>query len=35
MIFGRFDDRVHAVYEKPNAEAVKPQRETSAAAPQA
>jgi uncharacterized protein YacL len=35
MIFGRFDDRVHAIYEKPNGEPVKPQRETSAAAPQA
>jgi uncharacterized protein YacL len=35
MIFGRFDDRVHAVYEKPNSEPAKPQRETSAAAPQA
>jgi uncharacterized protein YacL len=35
MIFGRFDDRVHAVYEKPSAEPAKPQRETSAAAPQA
>ena len=33
MIFGRFDDRVHAVYEKPQAEDRK-QRETSAAAPQ-
>jgi hypothetical protein len=33
MIFGRFDDRVHAVYEKLQSDGGK-QRETSAAAPQ-
>lgn len=33
MIFGKFDDRLHAVYEKPAGEDRK-QRETSAAAPQ-
>jgi len=33
MIFGRFDDRLHAIYEKPQADDRK-QRETSAAAPQ-
>ena len=33
MIFGKFDDRMHAVYEKPQADDRKP-RETSAAAPQ-
>ncbi len=33
MIFGKFDDRMHAIYEKPQAEERKP-RETSAAAPQ-
>ena len=33
MIFGRFDDRMHAVYEKPQGD-TKAQRETSAAAPQ-
>ena len=33
MIFGRFDDRMHAVYEKPHGEERK-HRETSAAAPQ-
>jgi uncharacterized protein YacL len=34
MIFGRFDDRLHAVYEKPQADDRSRQRETSAAAPQ-
>jgi uncharacterized protein YacL len=34
MIFGRFDERVHAVYEKPQNDGAK-HRETSAAAPQA
>ena len=32
MIFGRFDDRIHAVYEKPQSDERK--RETSAVAPQ-
>jgi hypothetical protein len=34
MIFGRFDDRLHAVYEKPQSDDRSRQRETSAAAPQ-
>jgi uncharacterized protein YacL len=34
MIFGRFDDRLHAVYEKPQGDERVRQRETSAAAPQ-
>src|SRR4051794_16231653 len=33
MIFGKFDDRMHAIYEKPQADDRK-QRETSAVAPQ-
>lgn len=33
MIFGRFDDRLHAIYEKPQSDDRRP-RETSAAAPQ-
>ena len=35
MIFGKFDDRMHAVYEKPQADDRSRPRETSAAAPPA
>jgi hypothetical protein len=34
MIFGRFDDRLHAVYEKPQGDSVRVRESTSAAAPQ-
>jgi len=34
MIFGRFDERQHAVYEKPQGNEDRKQRETTAAAPQ-